>query len=149
MMSENRKVVESIQQKIHGMIEDEFGEDNQPWSVEDQRFNEQRIVEQMNDQFKEGVNKDTSAVATLEFYYEMQTVFNEYMQQKSKQNEDASQSKCSLLSDEIIGSVPSVKNMSADDLRNSQAMANFADLFKVMLNEYLDNSKGPSQCRSR
>ena len=34
----------------------------------------------MNDHFKQGLNKDTSAVATLEFYYEMQTVFNEYMQ---------------------------------------------------------------------
>lgn len=149
LLSENRKMMESLQGRLTNQIEDVLNEDLMPVPAEDVRYIQEKTLQDMNTEFMEGLNPQTMGKAALEFYLELQTNVQDFLSEKLKENDELSFRNCREFLDNALEQISSVDNLSEMDLRSPLLMVNLDDMFTTLINNYLNRTKGASQCMLR
>lgn len=146
LLSENRKMMESLQSDLTNQIEDIINEDMMPVPIEDIRYAQEKILHEMNTQFLEGLNQLTMGKPALEFYFELQNNVQDYLSNKIKENDDLSLTTCKNFLDDALGQITEVEDLTEADLRSPLLMVNLEDMFTSLIDNYVNKTRGSSQC---
>lgn len=147
LLSENRKMMENLQSKLYSNVEEMIGDDQLPVNCEDLKYTQEKIMQEMNQDFLEGINPLTMSKPALELYYELQNNVTDLLNRKQSQNDEMSAETCKNHLDSLLQQLTDVKELSADDLRSPFIMSNLEELFLSIITDYLNKTKGPSQRR--
>lgn len=149
LLSENRKMMENLQTKLFNNVEEFLSDDQLPVSCEDVKYTQDKVTQEMNQEFFQGINPLTMGKPAIEFYYELQTNVGDLLHRKQVQNDELSAQLCKNHLDSILQQITDVNEISSDDLRSPFLMANLEELFNSLITDYLNKTKGTSQCRLR
>lgn len=145
LMSENRKMIEALQARVNNMVEFTVSTDQMPMPVEDIKFAEVKALQEINNEMKDNLHKDTQVKAGLEFYYEVQANTAQLFEQKRNENEELSKNLCHELIDEMISAIAPVEELTDENLRNPQLMENLEEHISNLLVKYSEDARGPQK----
>lgn len=147
LLSENRKLMESLQVKYISEIEEVINQDTMPVSDEDIKYVQEKVFHEMNTEFLEKMNQNSPGKAAVEVYVEMQTNVQEFLNSRIKENEEISSNLCKDQLDSGLSQIAEVENLGEEDLRNPLLMINLEGLMTDLIIEYLEKTKGKNQCK--
>lgn len=148
LLSENRKMMESLQVKLISEIEEVINQDTMPVSDEDIKYIQEKVAHEMNTEFLEKLNQNSPGRAALEVYFEMQTNVQEFLNSRIKENTEISYNLCKNQLDSTLSQIAEVENLGEEDLRNPLLMVNLEGLMTDLMAEYLEKTKGKNQRNS-
>ena len=147
LMSENRKLVESLQMRLVEMLEQNLDSEQLPVPCEDFAAVETKLQDEMNSGFLSIINKATPIRGGLEFYFELQNNIREIIEGLKTQNNDAAKEEAKELMESVLQQIKDVETISKDDLRSPMLLENLEETVVSLVSHFLETAQGNYKCR--